>query len=54
MHKLELSDQHLAVLSEALANIAYRHAAPVVAEINRQLQAERESSSVSQDTDETC
>jgi len=37
--KLDFTDQMLAVIDQALGQVAYSTAAPVINEINRQLQA---------------
>lgn len=37
MIKLELSEQHIAIIGQALGNAPYNVAAPVVAELQRQI-----------------
>jgi len=41
MFKIELSEQHLNIIIEALGNTAYRLSAPVLAEIGKQVQEQR-------------
>jgi 16S rRNA A1518/A1519 N6-dimethyltransferase RsmA/KsgA/DIM1 with predicted DNA glycosylase/AP lyase activity len=41
MIKLELSEQMVAVVGEALGNMPYKISAPVVAEIQKQIEAQR-------------
>jgi hypothetical protein len=41
MFKLELSEQMLVVIGQALENSPFRIAAPVIAEISRQVAAQR-------------
>ena len=42
MFKLELSDKHLAVIGAALGKAPYDVAAPVIAEIQKQINAQQE------------
>ena len=41
MHKIELTDEQLAVINAALQEMPLRLAYPVVAEINRQIAAQQ-------------
>ena len=41
MHTLTLTDQQLQIIGAALSELPYRVAAPVVAEINRQIAAQQ-------------
>jgi hypothetical protein len=49
--RLELSDQALMVVMNALGNHPYREAAPVVVEIQRQYNQQRMNGSMSQQTE---
>lgn len=40
--KLELAQEHLQIIGAALSELPYRVAAPVVAEINKQIAAQQE------------
>ena len=40
--KIEISDQDLQVVSEALMDVPYRYSAPVIARINDAIRAARE------------
>lgn len=44
MHTLTLTDEQLQIIGAALAELPYRIAAPVLAEINRQIAAQAEVS----------
>jgi hypothetical protein len=37
--KLDISEEHLRVIAAALGQIAYQHAAPVIAELQKQVDA---------------
>ena len=41
MLKLELSEQHVAIIGQALGNSPYNVAAPVIAELQRQIDAQK-------------
>jgi hypothetical protein len=41
MYKLELSDQQLSVINDALMQMPYHLAAPLIAHINQQIQEQR-------------
>lgn len=41
MYKIELSEEHLRVISEALGNTALRLALPVVTELQRQIREQQ-------------
>jgi hypothetical protein len=41
MIKLELSEQMVAIVGEALGNVPFKIAAPVIAEIQKQIEAQR-------------
>lgn len=41
MIKLELSEQMVAIVGEALGNVAFKISAPVIAEIQKQIEAQR-------------
>lgn len=42
-YTLKLSDQHMQVLNAALVEMPFRVASPVIQEINRQIQASKET-----------
>ena len=45
--KLELPEQMVAVIGEALQNAPYKHAAPVLVEIQKQIDAQQKTEAVS-------
>ena len=49
MIKLELSEQHFNIIVETLGNAPYRVAAPVLAELSKQVQEQQQAASVSPD-----
>jgi len=49
MIKLELSEQHFNIIVETLGNAPYRVAAPVLAELSKQVQEQQQAASIPSD-----
>ena len=49
MIKLELSEQHFNIIVETLGNAPYRVAAPVLAELSKQVQEQQQAASIPAD-----